>query len=131
MRYAWARSLLSQLNTDLRRRRLHASAAPRRFTRLGLRQELRCFCAYRGSSQSVEARPPVQSACSATGWDEADQEDEAQIVLTLDQWDQPAVPLKELKALAVPDEVLSQVRKYTREGWPRSFDMETKEMAEF
>ncbi|XP_072142882.1 uncharacterized protein [Dermacentor andersoni] len=94
MRYAWARSLLSQLNTDLRRRRLHASAAPRRFTRLGLRQELRCFCAYRGSSQSVE--------------DEVDQEDEAQIVLTLDQWDQPAVPLKELKALAVAEEVLSQ-----------------------
>ncbi|XP_077512088.1 uncharacterized protein LOC144123044 isoform X2 [Amblyomma americanum] len=36
--------------------------------------------------------------------EEADQEDEAQIVLTLDQWDQPAVPLKELQALAVNDE---------------------------
>nr|XP_054923030.1 ATP-binding cassette sub-family C member 3-like [Dermacentor andersoni] len=47
--------------------------------------------------------------------EEAEQEDEAQIVLTLDQWDQPAMPLKELKALAVADEVLSQVRKYTRE----------------
>lgn len=63
--------------------------------------------------------------------EEADQEDEAQIVLTLDQWDQSAVPLKELQALAVTDEVLAQVRKYTLEGWPHSFHTETKEMAEF
>nr|XP_054922684.1 uncharacterized protein LOC129382568 [Dermacentor andersoni] len=63
--------------------------------------------------------------------DKTDQEDEAQIVLTPDQWDQPAVPLKELKALAVADEVLSQVRNYTREGWLRRFYMETKEIAEF
>ncbi|XP_049276050.1 uncharacterized protein K02A2.6-like [Rhipicephalus sanguineus] len=63
--------------------------------------------------------------------EEADQEEEAQVVLTLDQWDQPALPWKELQALAVADEVLFQVRKYTREGWPKKLDMEAKEIADF
>nr|XP_037284101.1 uncharacterized protein K02A2.6-like [Rhipicephalus microplus] len=62
--------------------------------------------------------------------EEVDQEDEAQ-VLTLDQWDQPALPWKELQALAVADEVLFQVRKYTREGWPKKLDTETTEIADF
>ncbi|XP_075730853.1 uncharacterized protein LOC142774348 [Rhipicephalus microplus] len=44
--------------------------------------------------------------------EEVDQEDEAQ-VLTLDQWDQPALPWKELQALAVADEVLFQANSHS------------------
>ncbi|XP_070395919.1 uncharacterized protein [Dermacentor albipictus] len=79
MRYAWARSLLRQLANGLRRR-----PAVLRVWVFGKNSVVfvRIHC---GSTQSVElflvgrqecvpnlsvgqARPPVQSACSASGW---------------------------------------------------------------
>ncbi|XP_075723906.1 uncharacterized protein LOC142765983 [Rhipicephalus microplus] len=53
------------------------------------------------------------------GKEEVDQEDEAQ-VLTLDQWDQPALPWKELQALAVADEVLFQAKEPV--NWPETHE---------
>ncbi|XP_037505909.1 uncharacterized protein K02A2.6-like [Rhipicephalus sanguineus] len=46
-------------------------------------------------------------------------EDFTPVVLSLDQQDIAAVPTKQLQALTATDDLISQVCKYTRSGWPR------------
>ncbi|XP_075732609.1 uncharacterized protein LOC119176966 [Rhipicephalus microplus] len=60
-----------------------------------------------------------------------DDEDAAEYVLVVDQWDEPAVPMKELQALTQSDGVLSSVCRYVIQGWPQSTAEEGTEMREY
>lgn len=60
-----------------------------------------------------------------------DDEDAAEYVLVVDQWDEPAVPMKELQALTQSDGVLSSVCRYVIQGWPQRTAEEGTEMREY
>nr|XP_037290563.1 uncharacterized protein K02A2.6-like [Rhipicephalus microplus] len=60
-----------------------------------------------------------------------DDEDAAEYVLVVDQWDEPAVPMKDLQALTQSDGVLSSVCRYVIQGWPQRTAEEGTEMREY
>lgn len=47
------------------------------------------------------------------------EEDSTEYVLMLHQWDEPAIPVKELQVLRSTDVTLSAVYRYVVDGWPR------------
>lgn len=62
---------------------------------------------------------------------EAETEDVTEMVLFIDQWDQPAVSCKELQALTAADGVMQAICRYVTEGWPSVVEGDNREMAEY
>lgn len=53
------------------------------------------------------------------------------LVLALDEWDQPAVSQQELKALTAADKTLSTVCRYVIEGWPSRQPVSNEALVEY
>lgn len=59
------------------------------------------------------------------------EEDSTECVLLLHQWDEPAIPVKELQASTAADVTLAAVYRYVVDGWPRGASSYERDLSEY